>query len=457
MKRRFAVQILGALLAVVAATLAVSGLAGGTVFGPPVKVTPPLAGGYEPGLVIDGWGNIFATAHKENAQLLLSPDPDSPTYTRSMSWDWISTDGGNTFTDLPGLTAASLEQHEFGDEGDMALDDVGRLYFVDTNVTDDTITRWSVTGLGKVTLDLTRLLIPAAQLVDDRPWVVAHGNGHVFYFGNEGDKVTYPLGMGQGGGFGPGRYTMYASYDGAQTFNAFGYTLKDSGWCRPAADHAAGSPYVYAFCTNDGGSDDVITDVNALGTLWSFVSRDDGATFERYQAGTYKALDTTTSWPSLYVSADGSLWALYVDATALDANGNPLGNKLMLYHSTDHGQTWKAQDVTPKAGFYHYAWVNVSNDGRKLGLACYYRAAKTDPWKVYGAVFRPGQVPSLVSLDDFNPVAPAASSSPPGDFLECAFGPDGRLHVVWTRTEIRVATPVASASVFRDIYTAASQ
>jgi hypothetical protein len=31
------------------------------------------------------------------------------------------------------------------------------------------------------------------------------------------------------------------SYDGGQTFDPLGYTLKDSSWCRPAADHAPGS------------------------------------------------------------------------------------------------------------------------------------------------------------------------------------------------------------------------
>src|SRR6266567_7799790 len=131
-------------------------------FGPPVKVTPDLGGGYEPAVVVDTYGNIFATAHKENWQLVLGPDPNSPTFTRSMSWAWYSDDGGRTFNDLPGLTTLSLEQHEFGDEGDMAVDDADHLYFVDTNVVDDTITRWNVTDHGRqfMTLDYTRPLIP---------------------------------------------------------------------------------------------------------------------------------------------------------------------------------------------------------------------------------------------------------------------------------------------------------
>jgi len=111
-------------------------------FGPPVKVTPTGGFGYEPSFVADRFGNLFGTAHKENWQLVLAPDINSPTYTRSMSWDWISSDAGQSWQDIQGLTPLSIEQHEFGDEGDMALDDADHLYFVDTNVVDDTFTRW---------------------------------------------------------------------------------------------------------------------------------------------------------------------------------------------------------------------------------------------------------------------------------------------------------------------------
>lgn len=286
----------------------------GASFGPPTQVTPFPGKGYEPAVYADQFGNIYATAHKENWQLALGPDPNSPTYTRSMSWDWVSTDGGLTFHDLPGLTPLSLEQHQFGDEGDMALDDDYHLYFVDTNVTDNTVSRWTATGAGKINFDFSRPLVPTFQPVDDRPWVTAHGVGHVFYFGNEGDKVTYPAGQGQGSGFGPGRYTVYQSYDGAETFNSFGYTLNDSGWCRPAADHTPNSPYVYAVCNNDGGANDLTTGPDATGNLYAYASADDGQSFSRFFIDKYKALDSSNSWPSVQVAPDGSIWALYVDA-----------------------------------------------------------------------------------------------------------------------------------------------
>lgn len=435
-------------------------------FGPVVQVTTDPGKGYEPAMVVDRYGNIFATAHKENWQLVLGPDPNSPTQTRSMSWAWASVDGGKTFVDIPGLTALSFEQHDFGDEGDMALDDANHLYFVDTNVLDATITAWYVTGndLRSMTLQHHSPVIPAAQLVDDRPWVTAHGDGHVFYFGNEGDKVTYPLGQGTGSGFGPGRYTIYSSYDGGRHFNSLGYTLRDSGWCRPAADHTPGSPYVYGVCGNDGGSNDVFTANNPKGTLYSYVSADDGHSFERYTIGTYQAFDSTFSWPTVEVAPDGSLWALYVDAGNLDPTTcatdpfgvttcDPSSNRIMLYHSKDHGKTWSSQNITPQLGRYRYGWLAVSDDGKRLGMGVYYRPADAStPWRVYGAIWSPGQKPTLVSLDEANPVA-APTSEPPGDLMGSRFHPDGTLSVIWTRPDPKV---LGVARVSRTIFTARS-
>src|SRR5919201_3734491 len=160
-----------AALVAAAGVLAASGGAGrGVTFGAPVKVTPDLGYGYEPAVYVDHNGNVFATAHKENWQLVLGVDLNSPTYTRSMSWAWVSSDGGQTFQDLPGLTALSFEQHDFGDEGDMALEHAGHLYFVDTNVEDVTFTRWTVTGLlGQMSVDFHRRFLPAGPLFPRPP------------------------------------------------------------------------------------------------------------------------------------------------------------------------------------------------------------------------------------------------------------------------------------------------
>jgi hypothetical protein len=410
----------------------------GTPFGPPVEVTPDLGYGYEPAAVVDDFGNIFATAHKENWQLVLAPDPDSPTFTRSMSWDWVSVDDGKTWKDIPGLTPASLEQHEFGDEGDMAIDDANHLYYVDTSVTDVSVTRWTTSGRDQISLDFTRPFLPALQPLDDRPWITARGDSTALYFGNMGDKETYvSCQPGVTGACGPGRYTVYQSYDGGQTFDPFGYTLDDSGWCRPTSDHT-GATYIYAICTNDEGK------------LYSYVSSDDGRSFLRYPIANYNSDDPYQYWPTAEVAPDGSIWALYLDANT-DADGNVVSNVLRLFHSKDHGKTWSEQNITPMTGRYEFSWLSVASS-KTLGLGVYYRPNNVSDWKVYGAIFGAGQKPALVLLDPV-PVQAAECDEAPPDLMGSAFGPDGKLTVVWTRN----TGPMCGTATLREIWSAHSQ
>jgi hypothetical protein len=401
--------------------------AAGKRWGDPVKVTPDNGFGYEPSFIVDRYGNAFATAHKENWQLALAPDPNSPTFTRSMSWAWLSTDNGQTWTDPPGLTPASLEQHQVGDEGDMAQDDAGHIYYADTYLGDITVTRWSTNGLGDVTFDYTRPLVPTPEQ-DDRPWIIAHGNGHVFYFANMGNKL-----------YNGGRYTVHQSYDGGLTWDIVGLPLLDSGWCRPAADHRAGSKLLYVACTNDGGK------------LYSYVSTDDGHSFQRYDMGTYNDADGTQSWPTIQVAPDGTVWVLYVDSTDVGDGGIPNTNKLYLFKSKDSGRTWTKQDVTPVAGRYQYGWLSLTGDGKTLGLGIYYRPNANFAWSVAGVTWPAGgkiNARNFVDLDIAHAVSPMENDEPPGDYLGSYFFPDGKLGVIWTRYVLW--TPVATLE--RDIY-----
>ena len=384
----------------------------GKTWGTPAKVTPTNGYGYEPSFVVDTYGNAFATAHKENWQLALAPDANSPTFTRSMSWAWLSTDSGKTWTDPPGLSPASLEQHEVGDEGDMTQDDAGHIYYADTYAGDITLTRWSTNGLGSVAFDFTRPIIPTPE-ADDRPWITAHGDGHLFYFANMGNKI-----------YNGARYTVHASYDGGLTWDIVGIPLLDSGWCRPAADHRPGSQLVYAFCTNDGGK------------LYSFVSTNDGHSWTRYDVGTYNNADGTQSYPSLQVGPDGTLWALYVDSTDVGDGGIPNTNRLFLFKSTTQGRTFTRQEITPVAGRYQYGWLSISPDGRTLGLGIYYRPNANYAWSVAGTTWKAGariNAKTFVDLDITHPVSPSQNAEPPGDYLGSYFFPDGKLGVIWTR------------------------
>jgi hypothetical protein len=401
--------------------------AAGKSWGTPVKVTPTNGFGYEPSFIVDRYGNAFATAHKENWQLALAPDANSPTYTRSMSWAWLSIDKGRTWVDPPGLTPASLEQHQVGDEGDMTQDDAGHIYFADTYAGDITLTRWSTNGLGKVTFDYTRPAIPTPE-DDDRPWVIAHGDGHVFYFSNAGNKILNG-----------GRYTVHASYDGGLTFDSVGIPLPDSGWCRPAADHRPGSKLVYVACTNDGGK------------LYSYVSTDDGRTFQRYDMGAYNNADGTQSWPTIQVGPDGTVWVLYVDSNDIGDGGIPNTNQLYLFKSKDNGRTWTKQEITPVVGRYQYGWLSLSADGKTLGLGIYYRPNADFPWGVAGTTWKAGgsiNARTLVNLDIDHPVSPTENAEAPGDYLGSYFFPDGKLGVIWTRYVLWTD----AATLERDIY-----
>lgn len=390
----------------------------------------------------------MVTAHKQNHTLVASPDGRATTRVRSQSWLWTSKDG-KTFTDMPGLTPLQEQNAEFGDEGDLAHDETGHIYFVDTNVTDNSFSRYVATGNGKLALETTRPVGPFGEPVDDRPWIAAHGDGVVMYIGNQGDKVSYPAGTvrgGDGDAYGPGRYTVYMSYDHGTTFDPVGITLADSGWCRPAADHRAGSKLLYVLCTNDGGSDDTTTSAGdagyTKGTLWSYVSKDDGKTWSRFKMGGYDATDKISTYPSVTIGKDGTLYALYNHSTTKHQQAipgaevpettydDPVDSHLHLYTSKDQGRTWTDREVTPAKGIIRYSWVDVANDGT-VGIAYYYHPNTSSDWYVYAATAKPGQkfVASKVSKDK---IASKDYGSAFGDFFQIAFGPDNKLNVVYT-------------------------
>jgi hypothetical protein len=408
-------------------------------FTPPLKLTLDTNfGGYEPGLVIDHFGNIVVTAHKQNHGDAISPDSGALPI-RAQSWIWMSSDGGKTFPNIPGLTALGADQLDFGDEGDVAVDDANHTYFVDTKVADISFTRWAATGRGAVSEEYTTPAMGSASPVDDRPWVIAHGNGVVQYLANEGDKQTY----------GPGRYTSYMSYDGGNTFDHIGVNLPDSGWCRPLASHHPGSRQIVVFCTNDGGANDNTTTACTpgymVGTLWSYVSTDDGRSFTRHKAGSYNPCNPVDSWPSVAEDAAGNIYALYLDATttggpgptgSIPGVGDPLSTvkassyQLHLFRSTDHGMTWSMRDVTPEKGLYHYSWLDVAPDGT-VGIAYYHAKDATSDWFVYSAIAPSFGGPFTVAKVSPDKVGDSTFGAM-GDFFECMFGPDGRLNVVWT-------------------------
>jgi len=451
-----------------------SNAASGPTFGTPVRLTTlKSCGGYEPGIALDRFGNIFVTAHKQNHCDAVAVDPSAPDGVRAQSWMWTSTDGVN-FVDMPGLAnlAAAPDQLDVGDEGDIALDDANHFYFVDTKVVDDSFARWTVTGLGtsKMTQDIARPVIPSLMPVDDRPWVTAHGATTVMYAGNEGDKDSYDVGSPAAGCTGPvappaagqpaagGRYTVFMSRDAGATFDPVGCTLPDSGWCRPAADHSAGSQYLYMVCTNDSGADDNINSEGSpgftVGTLWSYVSADDGRTWKRYKVDSYNSNFSASTgditWPSVKVATNGYVYALFTNPVS--SNGVKTGTQLNLYRSTDHGAHWQKQNVTPQnAGLIRYSWMDVAGDGKTIGVGYFTHQTINGNWHVFA-----GEAPGFgttvhYSLVDPVEVAPGGDFAF-GDFFEVGFDPLGRLDVVYTRCTDLVPGDDTTDCLNSDVY-----
>src|SRR2546421_7615228 len=109
--------LVGSQMQAYAASSGRGGHSTGIHFGTPVRLpTYESCGGYEPGIALDRYGNIFVTAHKQNHCLALAQDPNAPDGVRAQSWLWTSTDGVH-FVDMPGLLSlpAAPDQLDVGD------------------------------------------------------------------------------------------------------------------------------------------------------------------------------------------------------------------------------------------------------------------------------------------------------------------------------------------------------
>jgi hypothetical protein len=397
MKRLLAAAVLG-----LSALAPLSAGASSSAFGPPVALTPVGAGGYEPAVVADRFGNLFATAHKERWQNAAAPDTGSPTGVRAMSWTWMSSDGGRTWQNLPGL----VQDKVVGDEGDFAIDAAGHLYFADLSFADSSLTRWTVTGRGEVTWDFTRPAVPTAG-IDDRPWLAAHGNGKVLYVGEilQAQQATSSEEPAT---------TIYRSTDAGQTF-VEGPRLPGTTYCKPATDRLGTHAFFVVMCTG------------LHGEILGFTSYDDGRTFSRTLIARHKGFGSR--WPTADIGADGSVVAV----TADDAD-----RRLLLMRSADQGRHFNVQVLDLPRWQYNLSVVAVGPDSRTLGLGTYARPGPGQPWRIYGATWRPPGRPVLVSLDEANPVAPANATSAPQDLMGATFDAVGRFTVVWTREGVSV-------------------
>lgn len=392
-----------------------SGGAGGpaVTVSDPVRLNPPGNYGYEPGVAVDPYGTIYATAHKASA---------TNEGTRLSSWFWYSTDGGETWHDMP--SAADVDNEQAALEGDIAVDGKGRVYFCDTYAADNQFNRY-LTGESGPVWDYSTPM-QGTTAVDDRPWLQAHGDGIVYYLGNNGTGIPAPNDD-------PGdtsRIWFYRSTDGGLTWSE-GFGFPTPGYCSIAADKSADvdttldGKRVYVATDNDGQLE--LYHSTDAGQTWDFQDGKADPVYE-FEQGTPEAFPT---------------WSV------TDCAGNPYHVAIDADRTTDEPGTlvfvngepgdWTVHELAPFEGTFAKQWIGAGSEGT-VGIVFY----GTEPgtvvvddstnWYAYALVTTTGQSPdpswTLVRLDD---VPVATDGQEQGDFFECAVGPADDLHVTYDR------------------------
>ena len=370
-------------------------------FGQPVKLNP-FGAGYEPGIDVDSQGTLYVTAHK--ASIVVEGS-------RLSSWLWYSADDGATWHEMP----SPLQTHDklFAFEGDLAVDAHDRLYYVDTLLADNTITRWSAGPTWDYSLPLQR-----TSLLDDRPWIAAHGDGIVYYIGNSALRAgvfgTENLAEGS---LDKGRYHFYRSDDGGLTWSV-DRVLPNSGWCGLEASRLDDST-VYTVCIND---------VLVPNRVYVQESHDRGETFVQTRVGTLGGANL--GYPTITVDGNANVYAAWGDT-----KDNTV-SKLMVARKTA-ASAWTTLQVPTTVGTVSRPWIDSGSEG--VVAIAYYGTPDTKPtdqskWSTYVAVSSNAHeaVPTWTTLDVSGVVETSATA--PADFMQVVVGPDDRAHVVFGKS-----------------------
>lgn len=389
--------------------------ASGLRFGDPITLptaSQPVGDGdaFEPSIEIGPGGTVYVTA----ATGLAVPSTD----TTHASWLWYSTDDGESWASLPSPQQAHERQPGF--EGEIAVDAQGRLFFVDTYLADNTLSRWSPSGDGPA-WDFSRPLQGTAG-VDDRPWLAAHGDGIVYYVGNNGAMTPTPGNVVKQEQ--PSRIWLYASEDGGRTFE-LRRGFPSSEFCVPAAS-PADDRTVLVTCTH------VAEGVHVV---------ENPALIEGYSAKVHVSRDRGESWESTLLRPIGGDPAWFFPSSAFDEDGTPFaawgeGNgPSRLYVARTADGAWQVMDVTPFEGTMNRTWLAAGEDGR-VALV-FYGTHDTAPgpesrWYPYALVTDDAEAEQPVwRLSRITEQPVAKGPRPPYDFFQATFGPDGDLHVVY--------------------------
>ncbi|HVF19066.1 MAG TPA: hypothetical protein VNA14_02350 [Mycobacteriales bacterium] len=391
-------------------------------FEQPSLVTPELGGGLDPSVSVDSFGNVVVTASRDDATSVVAPDTSSTPPVRAASWRRVSVDEGKTWKSLPGLPGGA-DALVPGFEADVAVDGKGAFHVVDGNRLDLSLTAYDVRGRDRITRRSAPPTIAPTARLDTRPFIAVHGPAGQGVVITAADPVSDPvtIGAAPGSGFGPGRYVVYTFRDGLLTAAPTGYPLKDSFSCRPVADPRPGSTRIVIACLDGNG------------TLYAYVSIDDGKTFERYAVSRYVANDPNPGRPSVTIARDGTIHVLISEGVVF-VGAVPTASRLRLFSSKD-GRRWSTRDVTDVPGIYRQAAISAGPDGR-LGVAAYFRPNPSAKWNVVAGSMRASErTVYLTAFAHDEPVAEGGAAEPPGSHLSLTWSAARRMHVSWSRTD----------------------
>lgn len=367
-----------------------------------VMVTPEIEGritpgGTDPVVSVDGFGNRFVVARKEDTQAVVGVDPRARTATRASAWAWTSADAGLTWQNLD-VAPRGAEQ-----------------------LLPQSLSR-DVTSGGPLTLIVENYGVSAVVHV-----IGAAGLGRL---GSATSLSTTPVPGTVGGDVavatnGRDALVVAAPQDGPSSFSAVpptgtvtstGPTLP--GRCDVAADPRKGSRTFWAACVESGA-------------IVLHESRDAGATFAR-RATAPAGSDRV----QVDVGPDGVPYVL-------------AGKRLLRLRA---GRLL-AQDLAVPRGDVAGLSFAVSGRGR-IAASAYTRSAPGEGWHVQVALFPPGARPVWYDFADHDPATPSGASQPPSAATSVDTDPQGRLQVVWSSTFLHSTD--LDRPLLRNVFTARS-
>lgn len=388
----------------------------GRSFTDPKELTTDGLRGFEPSIEVGPNGTVFVTAHKANR----THEGD-----RLASWLWYSPDDGETWKEL----SSPLDLHRKlpAQEGDVAVDGQGRLYFVDTYVADVTVSAWDQAE-AEPEWAFSRPAGPVAHSFNDRPWIAASGEGTAYYLAHgAGSRLTGPDRDVAAGS----RTILHRSTDGGWTFQpVHGFNVGSapnlaSAFCQLAADPSDAS-HVAVSCT---------THLGAGARVISFDSTDGGETWNRQRL---PSIDTPGASPFRSVpaiGANGTVYHAWIEdqiATYADEPDDSPGS-LYLARSTEEG--FRVTEVPAPDGSLSTHWIAAGRPGH---VALLVHAADTldngdgAEWYPYVIATDEAQARSpewtVTRLGD-QPVAD--DREPPADFSQIAIDPADLIHVAY--------------------------